>query len=108
MVSRVFFHVFRGTVKDDPAAQVDRNSRAWPRLRGAKTTESRVFTLAYRLGGRVTLSDVVMETGLGMTDAEMLMNEMVDELHVRMVVQDDGQVIYEFPEVISRLDRESR
>ena len=70
--------------------------------------ESRVVSLAYRLGGRVTVSDVVIETGLGIKEAEELMDRMTDEVRVRMVVDDRGLVAYEFPEIIDRLEREKR
>jgi hypothetical protein len=69
--------------------------------------EARIFKLAYRLKGRVTVSDVVVETGLGVHEAEELMESMVDSTHVRMEVDDRGIVTYEFPEIIRRFENES-
>ncbi len=71
--------------------------------RQERDLESRVFNLAYRLEGRVTLSDIIIETGLNMKDAEDLANSMVDGVRVRMEIDDEhGFVIYEFPEIIAR------
>lgn len=68
--------------------------------------ESKVFRLASRLGGRVTISDVVIETDLGVAEAEQFMDRLVDGTHVRMEVSDEGRVIYEFPELEGREPRE--
>ena len=67
--------------------------------------ESVVFNLAQRLKGRITLSDVIIETGLGVRDAENFINNMVDGVRVRMEVDEErGFVIYEFPEIIDRAE----
>ncbi len=71
-----------------------------------ETTESRIFKLADRLKGRITLSDIVLETGLGMKSAEQAIEEMLDNLRVTMEVDDSGMVFYEFPEIMARYDRE--
>jgi len=74
-------------------------------LAGARNSDqSKVFRLALKLKGRVTVSDVVIETGLGLQEAETLMESMVDNVHVRMEVDDQGRVLYEFPEIIRRLE----
>jgi hypothetical protein len=72
------------------------------RLRKPNDTESAIFNLAYRLKGRITLSDVIIETGLGMKEAESVINRMLDGIRVRMEVDDSGLVVYEFPEIIAR------
>ena len=71
-----------------------------------ETIESRIFKLANHLKGRITLSDIVLETGLGMKSAERVIEDMLDNLHVTMEVDDSGMVFYEFPEIIARYDRE--
>ncbi len=71
--------------------------------RGANQ-EARIFKLAYRLKGRLTVSDIVVETGLGVHDAEALIEGMIDNNHVRMEVDDRGIVTYEFPEIIRRFE----
>ena len=108
LVARVLSHFFRGVLREEPDPRTVKAPGTRVEPAAAKTTESRVFALAYRLGGRLMLSDVVMETGFGLADAESLMDQIVDELHVKMKVEENGLVIYEFPEVIDRLDRESR
>lgn len=64
--------------------------------------ENRIFKLAYEMKGRLTLSDVVVGTNLTMKEAESSMNRMVDGSHVRMEVEDDGTILYEFPEIKKR------
>jgi hypothetical protein len=64
--------------------------------------QSKVFRLAARQGGRVTVSDVVIETEMSVGEAEDFMDHMVDGTHVRMEVTDEGQVFYEFPELFGR------
>ncbi len=68
--------------------------------------EGRIFRAAYKRKGRLTVSDIVLETDLSMREAEEAINRMVDGLHVRMEVEDSGMVIYEFPEIISRFENE--
>lgn len=64
--------------------------------------EAEIFKLAYKLKGRLTLSDIIIETGLGVHEAEELIQGMVDNSRVRMEVDDRGMVIYEFPEIMER------
>ena len=78
-----------------------------PLLRGA-SQDARIFKLAYKLKGRVTLSDIVVETGMTLHDAQQVVESMVDNAHVRMEVDETiGTVTYEFPEIIRRFETES-
>jgi hypothetical protein len=61
-----------------------------------------VFRLAARNKGRLTLSDVIVETGLDLDAAEKLLDRMVDGSRVQIDVNDDGMIFYTFPEIISR------
>ena len=91
-----------------------RNSFFWPENRfdpfghwgaGAEDEHSlrvRVYKLAYKLEGTLTVSDIVVETGLDVDEAEQLIQSMVDNQRVRMEVKDDGMIVYEFPEIKSR------
>ena len=73
------------------------------RLRGrGSRPEVRVFRLANRLGGRLTVSDVVVDMDLSIAEAEALLDQLVDNARVTMEVRDDGLVFYEFPEIIAR------
>ena len=65
-----------------------------------------VFRLAARSKGCLTLSDVIVETGLDLSKAEKLMDRMVDGSHVQIDVNDKGMIFYEFPEIISRIEDE--
>mgnify|MGYP006294081717 CR=1 FL=1 len=58
-----------------------------------------IFRLAGKRGGRLTISDVVLETGLAPREAESRMNDLVDGERVKMEVTDDGGVYYDFPEL---------
>ncbi|MCK4514629.1 MAG: hypothetical protein KAU31_05185 [Spirochaetaceae bacterium] len=73
-------------------------------IQGKKSDEARIFRLALRLKGRLTVSDVVIEIGLNLQQAEDLLESLVDSIHVRMEVDDRGLVTYEFPEIIRRFE----
>jgi hypothetical protein len=67
-----------------------------------------VYKLAYRLKGTVTVSDIVVETGLDVEEAEKLIQSMVDHQRVRMEIKEDGMILYEFPEIRARYIEEER
>lgn len=69
--------------------------------------ENKIFKLAYDLKGRLTLSDVVIGTNLTMKEAEEFLNHLADGVHVRMEVEDDGSVYYDFPEFKRRFESKS-
>ncbi len=59
-----------------------------------RPTQAHLFRLAHKLQGRLTVSDIVVETGLGVSEAEALAESMVDGTRVRMEVDDRGIVTY--------------
>lgn len=65
---------------------------------------SKVFRLAARRQGRLTLSDIVIESGLGLKEAERFMDSLVDGPQVQIEVDAKGLINYEFPEIQFRLD----
>lgn len=65
-----------------------------------------IYKLAYRFKGRITVSDIVVETGMDVKAAEDLIQSMVDNQRVRMEVDDQGMLVYEFPEIIARLEQD--
>jgi len=73
---------------------------------GGNSDEAKIFKLALKLRGRLTVSDVVIETGLSLHETETLLENLVDGVHVRMEVNERGMVSYEFPEIIDRLEGE--
>lgn len=66
---------------------------------GQRSFAQTIFHLARQHGGVLTISDVVMETGLAPGEAESRMNELVDGTRVTMEVTESGGVRYEFPEL---------
>ncbi len=68
--------------------------------------EAKIFRLADEMKGRLTVSDVVIGTNLGLKEAEEIIDSMVDGAHVTMEVRDNGRVVYEFPEIIARYEDE--
>ncbi|HDQ13960.1 MAG TPA: hypothetical protein ENN41_03995 [Sediminispirochaeta sp.] len=67
-----------------------------------ESKQVRIYKTADQLGGRLTVSDLVIETGMDVDEAERSLQSMVDNQRVRMEVLDDGLVVYEFPEIIAR------
>ena len=59
-----------------------------------------LFRLAKCRGGKLTLSDVVIETGMELKKAERYMDSIVDHSRVSMEVEDSGRLIYVFPELL--------
>lgn len=106
--SRLFQGYFRGGRLDSRGRWLPGAGARTPLdmfgLQRGQSLEARVFRAAYKLRGRLTVSDVVIETGLGIQEAEELMNGMVDGLRVRMEVDDRGRVVYEFPEIIDHFE----
>ena len=83
--------------------RLKKDSGAWMRT---DTIQAKIFRLALRQKGVVTVSDVVIDTGLCVSDAEKMLEEMVDGIRVKMEVTEDGMVQYEFPEIIKRFPDE--
>src|SRR6056297_713099 len=74
---------------------------------GKESEQVTLYKLAYKLEGRITVSDIVIETGMEVKEAEELIQSMVDNQRVRMEVDENGMLVYEFPEIIARLERGS-
>jgi hypothetical protein len=88
------------------AVDVKRLSRETGRRFRTDSLESKIFRLALEQKGVLTVSDVVIETGLSIADAETVLEDMVDGTHVKMELTPDGMVRYEFPEIMGRLSDE--
>ena len=67
---------------------------------GRAGLEAEIYRLAKRLGGRVTVSDAVVATGLPVREAERLLEEVTDGHRVRMEVDARGVVSYEVAEIL--------
>ncbi len=77
---------------------------SYPPIRRNDGYEVKIFRLAQQMKGRITLSDIVIATNLGLKEAERVIDGMVDGVHVSMEVNDKGRVVYEFPEIITRFE----
>jgi hypothetical protein len=62
-------------------------------------SEHRLFALAETHGGTLRVVDVVRGLQLMSTDAEALLDALVDEVRVSMEVSDDGEIRYVFREL---------
>ncbi len=109
--TRIFRDIFKeldGSRKED--FRIAGSGREWlqnlrsPKQKKPRSLEAQIFRLAYKLKGRVTLSDIVLETGLSLKEAEDTVTTMVDGLRICMEVDDRGLVIFEFPEIIYRFE----
>jgi hypothetical protein len=80
---------------NSPADRLDRQSPVAPE----SVIDATLFRLAQRFNGRLTVSDVVVETGLRPQDAEQALQSTADGLRVLMDVQSDGSVVYDFVEL---------
>ena len=75
----------------------------YPKLKD-NGTEARIFRLADKMKGRITLSDIVIEMNFSLKEAEEIIEGMIDGVHVTMEVKDSGRVVYEFPELIAKYE----
>lgn len=58
-----------------------------------------IYRLAEKHNGRLTPARIVVDCGLPMKEIETRMESMVDNVHIRMEVDSDGRIFYEFPEL---------
>jgi len=58
-----------------------------------------IFKLASTEGGSISVSDVVLATGLTIAEAEKSLNDITDGFRIRMDVTDSGIVRYVFTEL---------
>lgn len=63
------------------------------------STEAQVYRLAARQSGKVSVSDLVIELSCSVHEAEELLHNMTDNIRVRMDVQGNGVVTYNFVEL---------
>jgi len=110
---RYFQRFFRGVEGEERPEEGSRGrflrwlpaERQGTPMRKAPDLEARVFRLAYKRKGRLTVSDAVIDMGLSIRQAEELLNSLVDGLRVRREVTPNGLEVYEFPEIITRFAR---
>jgi len=62
--------------------------------------QQQIFKLAKQNDGKLTVTDVVLETGLSVRQSEETLNSLVDSYRVRMDVDVSGIITYEFSELV--------
>ena len=83
----------RRFLKDPPASEKKSGETA------RNSIHREIFKLARSEGGSITVSDVVLATGLSIAEAERMLNDITDGFRVRMDVTDSGIVRYVFTEL---------
>lgn len=77
-----------------------------PRLWRSKSREAAILQLAQRLGGRLTVADVAMGTGLTLREAEAALNELVHKGYADLHVSPSGVLIYQCFPLVGAADRD--
>jgi hypothetical protein len=85
------------------SAMTDRRDSTPEKL--PSSVQRQIFELAKQNKGRLTVTDVVLGTGLSLRQAEEALNSMVDGYRIRMNVHDSGMIIYEFAELIQQWNK---
>ena len=68
------------------------------------TPEKQILNIAKEKGGRVTVSEISMNSNLSLDEAEKYLKEMASKGYAGMDVNDSGIIIYEFYEITGRDD----
>ena len=89
----ILLRVFTGLRRRNELRKSSQDMRSFP---------SKIMKLALDKGGVLTVTDVVLATGLSIKKVEEELNNMVDGLRIRMEVRDSGIIVYEFPEIMKR------
>ena len=66
----------------------------------AEEFEVYIYRLAAKKGGRLRTAQIVVDSGLSLSEVDRRMTAIVDNLHILMEVQDSGLIVYEFPELL--------
>jgi hypothetical protein len=92
--SGIFFRWLRGRPSQHHDVSINGGN-----YNGQKS-EADIYRLARKLGGHLMVSDVVIHLGFSPREAEHLLEKMTDGFRVRMEVNDNGLIVYEFTEVV--------
>jgi len=66
---------------------------------GDGVSEAEIYRLAAGHNGELTVSDLVTEFGIEPKEAQKRLESMTDEVRVRMEVDENGMILYTFPEL---------
>jgi len=102
ILATIFFalKLIRGLIerkKKEPGKIVSKTSKM-----DTESFHAKIMKLALENKGVLTVTDVVVATGLSLKQAEETLNSMVDEYRVKMEVKDSGIIAYEFIEIINK------
>ncbi len=64
--------------------------------------EAEIIRIANKNDGILTVTDVALDTGLSMKEAEDALNKLVDNVRVSLEVTSSGILHYEFKEIIDK------
>lgn len=76
-----------------------------PRLWRYKTREAAILQLAHRSGGRLTVAEAAIGTGLTLREAEKLLNELVRKGYADLQVSPTGVLVYRWFPLTSAADK---
>ena len=93
------YFIMRRFFNSKPSRQHTSTDRIEAYGRGQESIETSIYRLAAKLGGTITVSDVVTDMGIEPKKAEKMLESMADGVRIRMEVDDSGIVYYEFPEL---------
>lgn len=87
-------------IKDDGFHYVTNRTR---KIENKKETneskENKILKIAKKYNGRITVTQVALETDLSLEEAEKMLKDLVRKGYVNMNVNDNGVIIYEFYEL---------
>lgn len=69
-------------------------------IKKKKSTEKQILDIAKKHGGKITVTQVAMDTDLSIEQAEKKLQDLVKSGYVQMNVTDNGVMIYEFMELM--------
>jgi hypothetical protein len=73
----------------------------------AAVVEHRVLEHAAGHGGRITVAELALKSGLSIDDSRNALDEMVRKGVANVLVTDDGATVYDFPELLTAQERRS-
>ncbi len=81
-----------------------RNARNLP----ADDIDAQIFRAAKKQRGRLTISDLIIETGWSAKEAQGALERLSDGVHVRMNVLESGSIEFVFPDLIGHHETKDR
>lgn len=67
--------------------------------------EKQILQLSHKKHGKLTYSDIAMNTGLTMEESKDIMRQFSANGYAKLHITDEGTVFYEFPEIMAKKER---